>query len=228
MRTRSLDKLTSATHAHAPVSSVPPELAPYCQALVNRLGLASGAIEAPQVVGFTSCARGAGVSTVAGALAAFAAGGGQQVLLIDAHWQHPAQARRFGLLPGPGLWDVLAGEVEANMAIAATPCDNLCLLPSGRRPADGLLLSGRPLLAGNLKQWKERFDLIVLDLPPALPEEPLIAWTGILDGVVFVVEAERTTAPVARQARQALVDCEARLLGAVLNKQRSHLPGWLS
>jgi capsular exopolysaccharide synthesis family protein len=224
MRIHSRDK--QASHTKQFTTTIPSALAPYCQALVNRLALGSGAVETPHTLGVTSCARRAGVSTIASGLAELVAGGGQRVLLIDAHWQHPAQARRFGIGPAPGLWDLLVGDATANEAIARTAFENLCLLPSGGLASESLWLSSRGLLADLLTQWQERFDLIVLDFPPALLEEPTIAWTGLLDGVLLVVEAEQTEAAEANRAKQALIDCEARLLGAVLNKRRSYLPRW--
>jgi Mrp family chromosome partitioning ATPase len=227
MRTPSLDKPKPPAAAKPSISCLPPALAPYCQAVVNRLGLAAPTATAPHALGFTSCARRAGVSTLASGLASLVASSGLQVLLVDARWQNPVLARRFGISPAPGLWELLAGDASDNLALVPTDLENLCLLPCGRKPAEGLLLASAAALAGRINGWKERFDLIVLDLPPAMPEEPLMAWTGVLDGVLLVLEAERTVALEAKQARKTLLDCDARLLGAVLNKQRSYLPRWL-
>jgi succinoglycan biosynthesis transport protein ExoP len=195
--------------------------------LVNRLGLSAPTADAPHTLGITSCSHNAGVSTLAAGLAALAAGGGLEVLLVEAAWRNPALARRLAVPPAPGLWDLLAGQASEELAIAPTDQETLFVLPCGRRPAESLLLASASAFSDRLKKWKERFDFVVLDLPPAMPEEPLMAWTGVLDGVLLVLEAERTVALEAKQARQALLDCDARLLGAVLNKQRSYLPRWL-
>jgi Mrp family chromosome partitioning ATPase len=204
----------------------PSEL-PYFQTLLNRLGLAAGA-GAPQTIGFTSCARKAGVSTVAIGLAELAARSGQQVLLVDACCDGAGLARRLGISPTPGLWDLLASEVSLELSMAATDVDNLFLLPGGRRPNESLLLGSRAALTEQLTRWKQRFDLVVLDLPPALPQEPLVVWSGALDGVVLVIKSEKTEAEEAWRVKRTLLDCEARLLGAVLTQQRSYLPGWMS
>src|SRR5688572_970263 len=114
MRTHARDK-------HSPLlakrSTVPSALAPYCQALVNRLALASGSVETPHSLGITACARRAGVSTIASGLAELVAGGGQRALLIDANWARPSLSRRYGVAPAPGLWDLLAGEATSNAVI---------------------------------------------------------------------------------------------------------------
>jgi Mrp family chromosome partitioning ATPase len=204
----------------------PAEL-PYFQTLLNRLGLAGGSAEALQTIGFTACARRAGVSTLAIGLAELVARSGQQVLLVDACYHSTGLAHRLGVSPTPGLWDLLAGETSFDLAITPTDADNLTLLPGGSKPGDGLLLAARAELAQRIGQWKERFDFVVLDLPPAAPQEPLVVWSGAVDGVVLVIEAEKTDAEEARQVKRTLLDCEARLLGAVLTRQRSYLPRWL-
>lgn len=228
MPTRSPDKTVSSVRRSSGDSHLSPAELPYFQTLLNRLGLVSGAADSPQTIGFTSCARGAGVSTMAIGLAELVARGGQHVLLVDACWDSSGLARRLGISPTPGLWDVLAGEASLDLAVASTDADNLFLLPCGRRPNEGLLLSGRSSLSEQIKRWKERFDLIVLDLPPALPEEPLVVWSGALDGVVLVIKSEATGAEEARRVKRTLLECEARLLGAVLTQQKSYLPGWIS
>jgi Mrp family chromosome partitioning ATPase len=160
-------------------------------------------------------------------LAELVARSGQEVLLVDACWSSPDLARRLGVSATPGLWDLLAGEASLDLAMCPTDVENLFLLPAGRAPDETLLLAGRPLLAHRLEQWKERFDLIVFDLPSALPQEPLVVWSGALNGVILVIESEKTEAEEARRVKQMLLGSEARLLGAVITRQRSYLPGWL-
>lgn len=201
---------------------------PHCQALVNRLGLAAGLIDAPHAIGLTSVTRRAGVSTLAAGVAGLVAQSGRSALLIDACWRHPSHDRRFSVPPAPGLSDLLAAGTNSTSDVSAAVLPNLHVLPCGRRPDAGTLVASRPVLAELIQQWKARFDLIVFDLPPAMPEEPLMAWTGALDGVLLVVQSEQTVAEQARRAKQTLLNCQANLLGAVLNQHRCYLPRWLA
>jgi Mrp family chromosome partitioning ATPase len=50
---------------------------------------------------------------------------------------------------------------------------------------------------------------------------------GLLDGVLFVIEAERVRWQVAERTTEHLRRANVRLLGAVLNKRRRHVPEWL-
>lgn len=219
--------MSSTAAADLPPVRSWPELVSHCQALVNRLGLAAGLIDAPHAIGFTAAARGAGVSTLAACVAELVAQSGRPALLIDACWRHPSQDRRFALPASPGLSDLLSSGPTAAQEVAAVS-HTLCVLPCGRSPEAGMLAASRPRLIELILQWKARFDVIVFDLPPAMPEEPLMAWTGALDGVLLVVQSEQTVAEQARRAKQTLLDCQANLLGAVLNQRRSYLPRWLA
>ncbi|HEY3277991.1 MAG TPA: CpsD/CapB family tyrosine-protein kinase [Syntrophorhabdaceae bacterium] len=74
------------------------------------------------------------------------------------------------------------------------------------------------------KPLKEKFDLIIVDSPPALtlPDGPAIV--ARVDGVILVVEAEKTRWQVAREAKELILESGGTLLGIVFNKQRSYIP----
>lgn len=80
------------------------------------------------------------------------------------------------------------------------------------------------LLAEYWDRLAERAELIVLDTPPVLSSSLSQALAPTADGVVLVVESERTRAAVAQAAKRALESSGANLLGVVLNKRRHHVP----
>ncbi|MBC7906321.1 MAG: hypothetical protein H7Y60_06175 [Rhodospirillaceae bacterium] len=80
------------------------------------------------------------------------------------------------------------------------------------------------LLAAYWQHLAERADLIILDTPPVLSSPLAQALAPTVDGVILVVEAERTRTEVARAAQQALTMAGATILGVVLNKRRYHVP----
>lgn len=84
-----------------------------------------------------------------------------------------------------------------------------------------------PEFAALLERLKARFDLIVFD-PPSVDAAPdAFALAGRCDGVVLVVEAERTRWQVADAVCERLVEQGAKVLGAVLNKRRFRIPGFI-
>ena len=54
-----------------------------------------------------------------------------------------------------------------------------------------------------------------------------LAVAECLDGVLLVLEAERMRVQVVERAKQLFAQSRVNLLGAVLNKRRMHIPGWL-
>jgi Mrp family chromosome partitioning ATPase len=75
-----------------------------------------------------------------------------------------------------------------------------------------------------MESLKATFDLVILDLPPVGRNVPTLSISKAVDGLVLVVEAESTRVPAIRAARQTIEASGGRILGAVLNKRRLHIP----
>lgn len=71
------------------------------------------------------------------------------------------------------------------------------------------------------------FDLVIVDLPPIGDSALGASLSKGLDGVVLVVEAERTRAHALRAARKSVESCGGTILGVVLNKRRFHIPNFI-
>jgi non-specific protein-tyrosine kinase len=62
-----------------------------------------------------------------------------------------------------------------------------------------------------------RFDMVVLDAPPALPVTDAVVLSTLVDGLVVVVRAGKTSRPVLSELRRRLETVQAHVLGLVLN-----------
>jgi Mrp family chromosome partitioning ATPase len=71
------------------------------------------------------------------------------------------------------------------------------------------------------------FELVILDLPPVSKSVIGPAMSKALDGVVLVVEAERTRSLSVRATQKTIQVHGGTVLGVVLNKRRSHGPKFL-
>ena len=80
---------------------------------------------------------------------------------------------------------------------------------------------------GLLPVFKRDFRTVLLDLPPVAESSVWCPLVGALDGVILVIEAERTDGRTALHAKQRLLESGANILGVVFNKRRMHIPGWL-
>ena len=74
---------------------------------------------------------------------------------------------------------------------------------------------------------KERFDLIIVDSPPAMmfPDGPSLV--SHVDGVILVVEAEKTRWQVALSAKEKIIKSGGTILGIVFNKRKYYIPEYI-
>lgn len=79
----------------------------------------------------------------------------------------------------------------------------------------------------NLQTLRFAFDYILLDCPPlsVSDEAPFIA--PETDGVMVVVEDDRTKREQIQNAKQTLERADANILGFILNKRQYTVPNWL-
>lgn len=135
----------------------------------------------------------------------------------------PAVAVRLARLAGRTMG---GGVLLLNGVESETRMDDngeLAVGPLPGRAGDARALNPR-LLAACWEQLAEQADLIILDAPPVLSSPLAQALAPTVDGVVLLVEADRTRAADALEARRALETGGATILGVVLNKQRRALP----
>jgi len=144
---------------------------------------------------------------------------GQRVILVDADLRQPMQNRFDGIPLSPGLTQVLLGESALEGCMRPTGVDNLWLLPAGAAPPNPTELLESTRMKELLTQLRERFDVVVLDVPPVA----LFADARLLalecDAVILIVQPGATLRDAARNAVETIRAVpEVRLLGIVANR----------
>ncbi len=137
--------------------------------------------------------------------------------------EDPAVAVRLARLAGRAT---AGGVIVLNSITTETAFDDDGIVAFGPLPgrAGDARALNRPLVEAYWERLSRGADLIILDTPPVLASPLCQALAPTADGVVLVVEAERTRAAIAREARDVLSAAGANLLGVVLNKRRHHVP----
>jgi capsular exopolysaccharide synthesis family protein len=172
----------------------------------------------------TSTRHGEGATRVAVGLArALAAEQGTRVLLLEANLRTPALNKQLPLSNGLGLSDVLAGEVNIEAAVQRLDELNLSVVPAGSRVAT----IDCEAIAAAVTQLQSQFDFVILDTPPVNRYADVAALAPKMDGVILVVEADKTPVAEAESAKRNLDRVGARLFGVVLNRRRSYIPAFL-
>lgn len=178
------------------------------------------ATEGNRVIGITSTLQNEGKSTVASNLATLMADSGKRVVLMDADLRNPTLARSLTPQPAAGLMDVLTGRMDLGAAVGRECTTGLAILPLVLSEplihSDEILSS--PAFRNLIDQLRQRFDYVIMDLPPIAPVVDVRAAGAIIDSVVFVVEWGSTRIKAVQRHLIAEPELHDRLLGVVLNK----------
>jgi len=86
---------------------------------------------------------------------------------------------------------------------------------------------GSPHLESFFDKLKQHFDFILIDSPPVTHSAVGLALVHKVDGVLLVVEAEKTRWSVARHVKNRLIIAQGNLLGVILNKRRYYIPSFI-
>lgn len=169
---------------------------------------------------------GAGASSVAHNLATSMALNGRRVLLLDANFRRPTQGELLDIRCEGGLVPLLRGEATLEDSVRPVEGLTLWVLPAGDcRGAMPEMLEGagfRELLA----ELESRFDLIVLDCPPALLTTDAQLLAKHVDSITVVVRAGRDKRGMVERTLRQLDGQRADVLGVVLNGVKSSRGGY--
>jgi capsular exopolysaccharide synthesis family protein len=206
------------------ILDLPSEIREYYNTLRDRLLLSLNSdSEPPRLIAITSCYSGEGVSTVAANLAVTLSHQGV-VLLVDANMDHPSVHEIFNKSITPGLAERLEGE-EAIMSHAA---QNLDILPAGKMNGSLPRMYESPQrLSRLLAAYKQDYRYCIFDTPAVNETSAAMRMASLVDGVILVVEAERTRWEAVRRVKEQLLQVNATLLGIVLNKRIFPIPSLL-
>lgn len=164
-----------------------------------------------------------GKSTVSSNLAIAIAEVGRRVLLIDADMRRPRQHEIFEIDNKIGLSSFLtdktslAGDCCLNGMIKETKIPGLFLLPAGLHSSSPTNLLIHPHMADLLQQLKEQFDVILIDTPPMLQIPDARVVGRLVDSVIMVVRAHKTTRGAIVAACQRFSEDGTKILGTILN-----------
>lgn len=182
--------------------------------------LLSTAGHAPKSLLISSSLPSEGKSTIASNTAISLAQTGAKVLIIDADMRRPRLHSIFDLGNREGLSSLLASEISADEIDASIKYDErtkLYVMTSGPIPPNPAELIGSEQMVSLLRDLQSRFTHIVIDSPPIASFTDGVLIASMVDGVILVVHAGRSSRQVVRRSRQMLQEIGARIFGVVLN-----------
>ena len=145
----------------------------------------------------------------------------QRVLIIDADLRKPGMQQVFGLDNEKGLSSLLAQETLTDdmidPLIKKTDVRGLSVLPSGPPTTSSGNLLHSPHLQLILAACRTKFDMILIDTPPAIQLTDSRIIGRVADGVILVTRAGHTTRDAAIAVASRFGEDRTRLLGSILN-----------
>ena len=176
--------------------------------------------ERPKTLLITSSVPNEGKSLSSANLAIAMANTGSRVLLVDADLRKGGLHDRFTLPSGPGLSEALAAGLNWAEAVRPTKIPNLSLLPRGaftQKSGELFINAGAQKF---LAEAAAAHDYVIVDTAPVMAADDVTSLAPHLDGVLFVIRAEYTSARVARAALELLYQRQVRVLGLLFNAVR--------
>jgi Mrp family chromosome partitioning ATPase/capsular polysaccharide biosynthesis protein len=198
----------------------------------------------PRVILFVSPDAGDGKSTVLADLALVRADAGERVVVVEADFRRPVQAKLLELDAPQGLAEVLAGRLTIEEALQTVnlvraPADvapaahaggggtavvessasgSVSVLVGSTAVANPPALLAEPAMAQLLRTLAEDFDCVLVDAPPPLAVSDVMPLLAIVNGIVVLARAAHTRDTSAGRLVELLArTASAPVLGAVAN-----------
>ena len=152
------------------------------------------------------------------------------VLLVDADMRkHNGKHKDFaldffGTDMTEGLSNYLLGQAEIPDILVNPGIERLVLLPAGRPLSNSAELLGSPRMVMLVNDIKSRYAddrIIIFDSCSILNSADPLVLSRYVDGILFVVEHEKTTTAQLEKAMELLKD--KPLLGTVVNKSKADI-----
>lgn len=173
--------------------------------------------EGLHVVAVTAPGSGEGKTTTTVNLSVALAQTGRRVVAVSCDLRNPRLHRFFKLGNEIGLSSVLQGSATVEAATQRTGLHDLEVIASGPTPDNPAELLGSGAMERVLDYLRSRFDMVLLDTPPALVFSDAVAIAQLADGVVVVADASKTRRAAIIDLRQRLDRVRGQVVAGILN-----------
>jgi protein-tyrosine kinase len=181
-----------------------------------------------RVIQFIGSRRAEGTSTVVKEFAVAAVlRFGKSALLLDTDRSSLIQHFLCRVHPEYCLEEAIRNGAPIDSAFAQVENSKLFVCAVTRNSGPSSQLMDHYLYNGLMKTLRERFDFVLIDSPPLEVSSDGLAMVRKADGVVLVVEAEKTRWPAVQNLKDSVLQHGGNILGVVLNKRRYYVPEWI-
>ena len=173
------------------------------------------------VIGFTAASPGEGKTLTAINFAfSLAQDVNHQVVLLDLDLRRPSVHEYLGIAPTKDLFDLLDGSSKLEDVLVCPNANRMATITCQSPIRDSSEVLSSPEMASIIHQLKSLGPntITVVDLPPVLASDDVIAFAPLVDSLMLVVAQGQCRREDLREAEELLRDHE--ILGVVLNQSR--------
>ena len=181
----------------------------------------------PKTILVTSCIPGEGKTTVTTNLAVAYAQHDKKVIIVECDMRRPRMKHMMDVSDQAGLSNVLTGTLTSDQVIVrGTHVSTLDVLPAGPHPPMPSEILGSTAFDELLEHLRSRYDIVLIDSPPALVVTDAVSISSKVDVVIWVARAGTVTRPMLARASELIERNRMPVIGFVLNSIDTRSDGY--
>jgi capsular exopolysaccharide synthesis family protein len=151
----------------------------------------------------------------------------KHILLVDADLRRARMSKYLGVEADVGLAQLLSNGQALDETFLNIGIDNLTLLPAGKIPPNPAELLGSVKMKNLIGLLKSKYDYIIFDSPPVISLTDAGLLGAQTDGVIMVIQANRTQKGIVEHSQSLLKQAQAKILGYILTNIQYHIPAYI-
>ncbi len=171
-----------------------------------------------KVIAVTSPGAAAGKTTTSINLAIALAMDGKKVIIVDCDLRRPSVHKWMGKPRDLGFTNVVKGLSTLDEAISTTEIENVSFLASGPLPPNPAEFLNSQHSRQIIRELAERYDLVIIDTPPAAGLSDVQVISTFVDGILMVITMSNTMKHYLQIAMRTLRQAGAPLIGFAVNR----------
>ena len=150
-----------------------------------------------------------------------------RIVLIDADMRKGQLNKYLGVPAQKGLSDYLNNEASLEDIIFSLDIQNLSFITSGITPSNPAELLASERMRGLIHALRDRYDFVFIDTPPVIPVTDSVIVASLVEGVLVVIQANRTQRGILSRSTELLKQANANIIGHVLTNVEYFVPNYI-